>query len=268
MKLLSIALALAWPGMTLLPGQELPKWVLSLSKIKRQTKAELERLPNYACQETVNRFRRAPNAPSFKPVDTLHLEVAFIGGKEMFAPAGAAQFQDVDLSAFALEGAIGTGAFSVTARNLFVNDSGRITGWGEEKIADRATLWYTYEIAGMYQPLTLQSGGVQTTVGERGRFWVDAGSLELLRIEDHALEIPEYMGMRDVTTAIDYSKVQIGPILVLMPRVAETVITSLNGKEDKNIAEFSGCREYGSESVIRFGPDEPDSKPPAAPKKK
>jgi hypothetical protein len=45
------------------------------------------------------------------------------------------------------------------------------------------------------------------------------------------------------------------------------LLADSNGRETRNEISFSGCREYGSESVIRFGPpDEPPAAP--APKKK
>ena len=246
----------------------LPPWVLALSRIKRQAKAEFERIPNYACLETIDRSQKLPGAQSFKPLDVLRVEVAFIGGKEMFAPEGATQFQDVDLAAFMGKGSFGTGAFSATARNLFVNDAGLTTGSGEDKLGGRATLWYGFKIPQIADSYLLQGPAGQAYAGEEGKFWVDANSLELLRIEDHATDIPEFIGFKDVTTTIVYNKVQIGPSIVRLPQVAETVITNPAGRQEKNVTEFSKCREYRSESLIRFGTDDEDTKPPAIPKKK
>ena len=114
-KLLPIAAALAMLGGTALPGQDLPQWVLELSRIKRQAKAELIRLPNFACVESINRFERAPGSEVFKPADTIRLEVAFVEGKELFAPVGGAGgFQEPQLSELARGargGALSTGAF-------------------------------------------------------------------------------------------------------------------------------------------------------------
>jgi len=263
-KLLSIGVALAVLGSPALHSQDdgLPPWVLTLSKIKRQAKAELQRTPNYSCLETIDRSQKLPGAQPFKPLDTLRIEVAFIDGKELFAPQGAGQFQDVDLSAFMSGGSLGTGAFTSVARNLFVNSGGLTTGSGEEKLGDRATIWYGYKMPELSNAYRLQGPGGEAYVGEEGRFWVDANSLELLRIEDRAVDIPEYLRIRDVTTAIVYGKVQIGPSPVLLPRMAETLVTDADGHQDRNVTEFTNCREYRSESLIRFGPDDSDTKPP------
>jgi len=267
-KLVSIGMAFAMLGAPDLHGQDdLPPWVLSLSKIKRQAKAELERIPNYACLETVNRFQ-SRNGQAFKPLDTLRIEVAFIGGKELFAAEGGAQFQDVELSAFVSSGSLGTGAFTALARNLFVNNAGLTTGWGEEKLGDKATLWYGYKISEISGAYKLQGSGGESYVGQEGKFWVDANSLELLRIEDRAVAIPEYVKIRDILMTIVYNKVPIGPSMALLPKTAETVVTASDGVQDRNVTEFANCREYSSESLIHFGPADGDARPPVLPKKK
>jgi hypothetical protein len=44
------------------------------------------------------------------------------------------------------------------------------------------------------------------------------------------------------------------------------VVTEFHGAERKNEIEFTGCREYSSESTIHFGAPVPEP-PPPAPKK-
>jgi hypothetical protein len=276
MKLLPIAPVLlglcALPGQQLpnqqLPNQELPQWVLSLSRIKRQTRAELLRIPNYACLETIKRFHKPARGTVFKLTDTLRIEVALIGDRELFAPEGATQFQDVDLSSLFTGGTIGTGAFTSIVRNLFVGDAGRTTGWGEETLNGQRALWYSFAIPEMFKAYKVTSPTGSAYVAEDGKFWVDAQTLVLLRIEEHALDIPYSIGMREISNTIDYAKLPIGESLQLLPRTAETLVTESDGSQNRNITEFSNCREYSSQSLIRFGPDDPDPQPPAAPKKK
>jgi hypothetical protein len=91
MKLLPIGLALAVLLPAGLPGQDLPPGDL-LARVKEHERATFEHIPDYACLETIGRFRKS----SIRPFDTLHLEVAVVGGKELFARKGAAQFQGDD----------------------------------------------------------------------------------------------------------------------------------------------------------------------------
>jgi hypothetical protein len=58
---------------------------------------------------------------------------------------------------------------------------------------------------------------------------------------------------------------QIGSSSVLLPQSAELVVVNLDGTEMRNEIKFSGCREYGSESTVRFG--DPVDAPPVTKKK-
>ncbi len=265
MKLLAIAIGLAVLGGGSLRSQELPQWVLQLSQVKRKAKADLARLPDFACVETISRFQRMPPSEVFKPLDSIRLEVAFVEGKELVAPAGGTVgFQDMDLKHLASGGVIGTGAFSAVARNLFVNDNGRTTGMEEDRILDRPALRFHFVVPAMLAGYTVSSNGAAGSVGLDGAFWADAETLELLRIEEHAVDIPAALGIEDTSTTVTYAKMRIGASDALLPRSAEVVVNNTNGWRARNEIEFTACREYVAESVIHFDTDAP---PPPAKKK-
>jgi hypothetical protein len=69
----------------------------------------------------------------------LHLEVAVVGGKELFARRGATRFQGDDPAAFVTAGMIGSGDFSATPHNLFVSDAAWITAPSEAGLPGRIT---------------------------------------------------------------------------------------------------------------------------------
>jgi hypothetical protein len=196
----------------------------------------------------------------------LHLEVASVGGKELLARQGATRFGDEDLRAFILEGAISSGAFSATPLNLFVHDVARITPLPQEGILTGMTLGFHFEESAMIANFVVQSGGSQGQAGVRGTFWVDPQTLDLVRIEEQAVDLPLILLMRGLTTSINYARTRIGSSHPLLPQSAETVVTDFHGAERKNDIEFTGCREYSSESTIHFGAPVPEP-PPPAPKK-
>jgi hypothetical protein len=249
-----------------LPGQDLPPWVLLLARVKQHGRASFEHIPDYTCLETVNRFERPRNGASFRQIGTLLLEVASVGGKELFARKGAARFQDGDPAAFTSEGLIGSGDFSATPLNLFVHDAGRITAAPEAGLFTGMTLRFDFEVSALAGAYQVRSGGIKTMVGVRGTFWVDPQSLDLLRIEEHHVGLPPDLNIRDIVTTIIYGRTRIGPSEPLLPQSSEVIVTNLSGGQKRNLIEFSGCREYGSESTIHFAPAGPE--PPPAPKKK
>jgi hypothetical protein len=108
-KPLPIGVAMALLLMAVLPGQDLPPWVLLLARVKQHARATFEHIPDYACLETVHRFQRPRDDMPFRSIDTLRLEVASVGGKELFARRGATQFEGDDPMAFIGYGMIGSG---------------------------------------------------------------------------------------------------------------------------------------------------------------
>jgi hypothetical protein len=253
MKLFAIGVAVAITGAASLPAQDLPAWVLELSRVKRHARESFQDIPNYTCQETIVRSARRTSRGSFGRIDTLHFQVASVAGKELLAPKGAGQFEDVDPSRYIEEGAIGTGLFSGLVRNLFVNDNALIGQPREAQVQSRAALAFDFEMTEFRSGYTVQSISGSAVVGLRGTFWVDKESLDLLQIEDHAVDIPNALGMRGVDSTIIFAPVRVGSSVVLLPQSAETVVTDLRGGEKKNATQFSACQTYTAESVIDYG---------------
>ena len=266
MKPLPIGVALAVFLTVALPAQDLPPWVLLLARVKQHGRASFEHIPDYACLETVRRFRKPLNAASFMPIDTLQLEVALVGGKELYSQKGAARFQDGGVRNLASQGLIGSGDFSATPFNLFVHDAGRFTVSSEAALSEGAPLCFDFELSALTGAYHVEFGGVQAVVGVRGTLWVDSQSLDLLRIEEHHVDLPRELNIRDIVTTITYGRTRIGSSEPLLPLSSELIVTDPLGGQHRNLIEFSGCREYHSESVVHFEDMVPDS-PPAARKK-
>jgi hypothetical protein len=249
-----------------LPAQDsLPDWVLLLSRIKHHSRQDFEHIPNYVCQETVERFEKTSARAPLKKLDSLRFEVAHVEHKELLALPGAARFEDVPPSALMSSGMLGTGAFSSLPLNLFVADIARITPQREAAQQTPDRLAYDFEIPVFLSGFRITAQGMSAVVGERGTFWVDANSLDLIRIEVHAVDVPPQVGMSAIDTTVEYARVSIGGDNVLLPQSAVQVAVRLVGPEQRNELKFSGCREYSSESTVRFG-DTVD--PPQVAKKK
>src|SRR5258708_22695869 len=65
-----------------------------LARIQAKVRADLARLPDYVCVQTVERAHRAKAREEFKLLDTLRLEVALIRNRERFAWLDARRFED------------------------------------------------------------------------------------------------------------------------------------------------------------------------------
>ena len=91
-----------------------------LARIRLRMKDNLERLPNYTCRQTIERSQRLSSSRRFRLVDAIRLEVALVGGKELFAWPGETSFQDREISQLVSGGAIGNGDFALHARSVFL----------------------------------------------------------------------------------------------------------------------------------------------------
>jgi hypothetical protein len=93
---------------------------------------------------------------------------------------------------------------------------------------------------------TVRTRDSEVTAEVRGTFWVDAETLDLVRIEEHAEGFSWRLGIRDIAIAVTYGRTRIGSSDALLPQSAETVFTDPRGGQKKTTLEFTGCRESGS----------------------
>jgi hypothetical protein len=88
-------------------------------------------------------------------------------------------------------------------------------------------------------------------VAFQGAFWIDAVSMDLLRLEVQAYDIPEALGMAEANTSLQYSRVVLDGQQPLLPVAATFTVVGADGLEDRNRTALSGCRQYRVESTLR-----------------
>jgi hypothetical protein len=225
---------------------------LDLIKVKRKVAESLAHLPDYTCLETIERSERQLDNASFKAIDAVRLEVTQIGDKEFYSPQGSGKFQD-GVSQLVGTGLISTGQFALAARSVFIDTSPQIRFAGESLLKGRRVLRYDYRIPYLARGWTLTFGAQSVTVAAHGSFWADAATLDLVRLDKEADDIPPDLTFSEARTAVDYGRVRIGDADVLLPQSAEVVLTLQNHETYINRTEFSQCRAYRAESSIRFG---------------
>jgi len=243
---------------------DLPPQVIRLARFKQKIRQDLAQVPNYTCLETMERSERGPRASSFRPLDTVRLEISNVNGKELLALPGAGRFEDKSLSSFVTTGAIGNGIFALNAHNLFVEDLIAFEYHGEENLDGRGAMRYDYRIAQFLSAYKISVTGVSATIGTKGSFWFDPISLDLLRLDVTGDEMPVELGLAEFFVRTYYARQHIGNSGALLPQRAELMLRHFSGEASRNVIAFSACREYGSESTISFDP--PPQSTPALPK--
>jgi hypothetical protein len=233
----------------------LPPGVLLLSRIKRHIREDMAHLPDYTCLQTSQRYQRGAGPKEvLKPLDTLRLEVLDSGDKELYAPPGARNFQKDHPGEFTNTGLSGTGVFSLALRNLIVNDNGLFQFRGEERLAGRRAVRYDYRVPLLQSGMTVQVSGVTGRVASKGSIWVDPDSLDLLRLDVIADDIPPGLPLASNVSTVHYARMNIGDRTILLPDTAEMDLVETSGVEARNVLEFTHCRAFQAESTVSFGP--------------
>src|SRR5579862_6083185 len=154
------------------PAQDLAPDVLLLSRVRRHTKEELQRLPNVSCLETVQReYKKARE--KMQPLDTVRLEVLTDGSKELFASPGDRRFSERPPISYVGSGTLGNGYFGLYLKMILGSDKVSYTYKGEEELGGRRLARWDYRVPQIWsaQNMHLQEGS--GTVGLLGSFWAD-----------------------------------------------------------------------------------------------
>jgi hypothetical protein len=213
-----------------------------LARIRERMKSNFARMPDYVCQETVERSLRGSPRETFKVRDTLRLEVGTVGDKEMFAWRDASRFSEKDLADMVGSGTIGYGSFVLHARHVLGSTAADYTPRGEEMLDGRRTIRYDYEVPRERSGYRIRVHPRQGIVGFRGSFWVDADTLDLVRLEVIAADIPADLGVVLATEVMEYGRVEIGSSDFLLPRASELWMAGAAGDESRNRTLFHECR--------------------------
>ena len=235
-----------------------PESVL-LGRIRDHMHDVLSHIPNYTCVETMERTRRVGPAHQFQMQDILRMEVALVEGKEMFAWPGSKKFEHDDLRNLISSGTYGNGAFALFARAVFLSSAPVFVYRGEEAVEGRTLVRYDFRVSKTTSGYQIRVEDRSAVVSYRGSFWADPQTLDAVRLEVIAEDIPPALGLSYSSDRIDYARTRIGAEDFLLPNESQLDMRQPNGMESRNFVRFSSCRQYTGESVLRFdevtGPD-------------
>ncbi len=231
---------------------ELPKDVLQLAQLKRSVGAGLRMLGNYTCVETIERSQRKHAGQRFQSLDTVHMEAAVVNDRELYSWPGADEFADRDTGELVGAGLMSSGSFASAIRTVLNNNVSTIKWRGDAEIRGRSAVRWDYTIPYNLSRWTIHFDGRGGRLSESGSIWADAETLDLVRLETIANDIPPDLRVLGIRRTIDYARMRVRSQELLLPQSAEVLLTRLNGIELRNRTEFSQCREFAAESSVTF----------------
>ncbi len=246
-----------------------------LARVRDQVLQTGQRIPNYACVETVRRDRfepvdgrahqscsavfarrKQPNSQSRLTLDStdwLRLDVALASDREMFSWAGARKFEEGEIDDLVPEGGIGTGAFAALLLNAFSPGGPPFSFEGATAIDLRRVFEYSYVVPQDRSTYRVKADKQWVISGYQGRVFIDPKTADLVRLEIQTDELPPETHSCENDTSLDFGVVQLGRAGYLLPKLARQRFIGRQGAESENAMTFSACREYQAESKLSFG---------------
>ena len=241
-----------------LAAQDLPPGVLRLARAKSHMREELQRITNVSCLETLEREQQPPGG-KIHPLDTIRLEVVTNGHKELYASPGSRNFSEQHPISYVASGTLGDGLIGLYLQSILLDGAASNRYVGDEDIGGRRLARYDYRLAYMSSRQTIQMPEGSGRVGLRGSYWIDPETLDVLRLEVNADDIPPTLPLSEVVTRIDYARTRLAnDVDLLLPQAADFRFVKSSGEISHNRVQFTHCRVFQAESTIDYGvPDSP-----------
>jgi hypothetical protein len=204
--------------------------------------------PNYTCVETVERWITPRKGKRYMQ-DRLRFEVALVDGKETFAWPGAQKFEATDLSTMLPRGLIDTGDFAIELRELFDGKSATFSNLSEEKIGTSVFTRFDFAVPAERSGLIVNQ--IHEGAAYRGELFIDPASLDPRRIQV-IIEVQPKHGVSAASKQLNLARVPIGAGDFLLPQSADVRMTRLDAVEFLNHIEFTSCRQFTGDSVLKF----------------
>ena len=256
------AAATLWCGLAFaIPclAQQFSPEVLLLGRLKGHIRQKLADTENYTCVETIARSTRKKANGRMELEDTLRLEVARVGGRELFSFPGERTFGEKPLRALVDDGLTADGLFASFAHDLFATSIPAISYAGESGLSPMGghVVQYNFRFPLLLSHYTLTTVAGSANVAWSGSFSAETDDLELLRLRVQADDIPVQLGLSSVVTEIEYGKHRLDTGAVQLPQTAVVSTTYTTGVMDVNHTEFSQCRAFSAESTLSFADPAP-----------
>jgi hypothetical protein len=231
------------------PAPEDPE--LLLQQIRRRTAAYLAQLPKYTCHEVMNRLLR--QGSTWTQLDRVEIEVAFIGREELFARPGEDHFTERVIDRVVPHGTVGNGAFGTHVELIISENMADFKYARTGKKDGHQTFRYDLTVPLERSQFLVKHSGRQSLVPYEGSIWVDAATLDLVRVDLHVKHIGPNIGVRGIEEVIHYEVMHIGDTEALLPRKSELGATDDAGNYTLNLVELQNCREFKSDSIVQYG---------------
>jgi hypothetical protein len=266
MRVAAACLLAIIPGALGIQGQQTPADLYQ--RTREHVKEQIQRLPRYTCVQTITRHvyrnpssktsnceRILRNRDGMKPMtvqwDRLRVDVAIADKQEVYSWVGASRFEETDLSKLVGGGQTTMGDFGSLVLSVFENHPGMHFA-GERKEGTRRLLEFTYDTPEKLSRYEVRVSFEKFVTAYSGSVFLDAETGDLVRVTASSAVLPPQTGYCQVTKQLNYTRLRVGAVDALIPSQASSTAIDMDQVEMSSTSDYSACREYVGESVLRF----------------
>jgi len=237
------------------------------NRARENVARQLSAVSNYTCVLTVHRSLyfdpRRGNAgcavadrmtDKLFMQDRLRLDVAVSEGNEIFSWHGGSKFSSAGVSELVKSGPISSGSFVGYLRNILFTP-GVAIHLNKDK-SDEKTYVFEYSVPVKSSAYEIHGRKGGFLVPYHGSFAVHTGTFELQSLLVNASDIPKRAEVCAADTKIEYQNVDIAGKSLLIPKSFALHVLDANTIDTVSNSEYTGCREFRGESIVRFDFDD------------
>jgi hypothetical protein len=212
-------------------------------------------LPNFICTETIQRSTIAKSGQQWKLADTLLLDLAFSAKGESHKLLNI-NGKPTKKTFNNLDGVISDSDFGTILSWIFRPKSQTHFQWERwTNLRGLPTHVFSYHVDQSHSEFQMISDKLHRIAAFGGLVYVDRETSRVMRITYAPTDIPSYWPIAEAGSTLDYGLATIGEQQFFLPRHAELILTARNGRQARNVMEFSNYRKFSAEAIFSFEKD-------------
>jgi len=189
--------------------------------------------------------------------DVIEERLTFIDQRENYAVVSVNGHKVSGVDPLEFQGAISTGEFGTDLHNIFDPRSGTVFAWERSgSLHGRRVDIFSFRVPARKGAMVVdRDSGREVVAGYTGRAFVDAVTLDVLRIE-YRLDLSPDFPIRNAVTTIEYKPTAIAGRRYMLPFRSEVRMQSQT-RQFINTIEFRGYHKFVVQSTVLYGSHNP-----------
>lgn len=212
-------------------------------------------LPNFICTETIRRSELSGRSQTWKPLDTIAVDVAFSDRGERYKVL-TINGKPTTKSLKDIRGTKSDSEFGTILKWIFEPEAQtKFQSEHPTELRGRPTLVFSYRIEQGDSKFHVNFGRrFRMRVGYGGLVYVDRDTNRVLKITGVMTGIPANWPITAVAEELDYGFAEISGQQFFLPLHAQLNVTMQDGTQTRNEMEFGNYRKFSSEATLQFEP--------------